>query len=70
MVAFLSTSDKEAKLDLETEKGRKLELSPRKHEVAARGGKGREMAKKDRIKTVARPILFVPLPEPKPEGKA
>jgi DNA gyrase subunit A len=70
VVAFLSTSDKEAKLDLETEKGRKLELSPRKHEVASRGGKGREMAKKDRIKTVARPILFVPLPEQKPEGKA
>jgi DNA gyrase subunit A len=68
VVAFLCTSDKEEKLELETEKGRKLELSPRKYEVASRGGKGREMAKKDRIKTVARPILFVPLPE-KPEGK-
>src|SRR3954451_4466965 len=69
VVAFLCTSDKSAKLDLETEKGRKLELSPRKYEVASRGGKGREMAKKDRIKTVARPILFVPLPEKVEEEK-
>jgi len=68
VVAFLCSSDKEAKLDLETEKGRKLELSPRKYEVASRGGKGREMAKKDRIKTVARAVQFVPLPE-KPEEK-
>jgi len=68
VVAFLCSSDKEAKLDLETEKGRKLELSPRKYEVASRGGKGREMAKKDRIKTVSRPIQFTPLPE-KPEEK-
>jgi DNA gyrase subunit A len=69
VLAFLCTSDKDAKLELETEKGRKLELSPRRYEVASRGGKGREMAKKDRIKTVARAILFVPLPE-KPEAKS
>src|SRR4051812_28739118 len=69
VVAFLCTSDKNAKLELETEKGRKLELSPRKYEVAGRGGKGREMAKKDAVKSVVRPILFVPLPELKPEEK-
>jgi len=69
VVAFLSTSDKQAKIDLDTEKGRKLELSPRKYEVASRGGKGREMAKKDRIKTVARPVQFVPLPEKQEEKK-
>ncbi|MFL5421166.1 MAG: DNA gyrase C-terminal beta-propeller domain-containing protein, partial [Myxococcales bacterium] len=69
VVAFLCTSDKNAKLELETEKGRKLELSPRKYEVASRGGKGREMAKKDAVKSVVRPILFVPLPELKPEEK-
>jgi len=28
------------------------------------------MAKKDRVKTVARPIQFVPLPEQKTEGKS
>ncbi|HVI22292.1 MAG TPA: hypothetical protein VM691_02355, partial [Myxococcales bacterium] len=68
-VAFLCTADKNAVLTLETEKGRKLELGPRKYEVAGRGGKGREMAKKDAVKTVVRPIQFVPLPEQKPEEK-
>jgi DNA gyrase subunit A len=69
VVAFLCTTDKAAAIELETEKGRKLELSPRKYEVSGRGGKGREMAKKDRIKVAQRPVQFVPLPEAKPEGK-
>jgi DNA gyrase subunit A len=69
VVAFLCTGDKNAVLTLETEKGRKLELSPRKYEVAGRGGKGREMAKKDAVKSVVRAIQFVPLPEQKAEEK-
>jgi DNA gyrase subunit A len=69
VVAFLCTTRKDDAIELETEKGRKLTLSPRKYEVASRGGKGHEMAKKDRIKVAQRPVAFVPLPEETPEGK-
>ncbi len=63
--AFLCSADKDAALVFETQKGRKLTLSPRKYEITARGGKGREMSRKDGIKTVAHQLIFVPLPEKK-----
>src|SRR5262249_44229736 len=45
LVGFLCTSDKKAELPLETAKGRKLELTIR--EPGTRGGKGRQLARKD-----------------------
>ncbi len=65
VVAFLSTADKKASVSLETQKGRKLELSPGKYEVTARGGKGREMSKKDSVKTVNQGVIWEHLPEEK-----
>jgi DNA gyrase subunit A len=58
-------SHKDAKLEFETQKGRKLHLSPAKYEVTGRGGKGHEMSKKDAVEEVVRPIVFIPLPEKK-----
>ena len=68
VVAFLCSADKKATLTLESAKGRKLELSPGRYEITSRGGKGREMSRKDTIKSVVRPLDWVQLPEPK-EGK-
>jgi DNA gyrase subunit A len=68
VVGFLCTSKKDASLPLETQKGKKLELSPGKYGVTTRGGKGREMSKKDRVKAVLQGVTWVPLPE-KPDRK-
>ncbi|MBZ4417138.1 DNA topoisomerase (ATP-hydrolyzing) subunit A [Myxococcus sp. RHSTA-1-4] len=67
VVDFLAVppSNKDAKLEFETQKGRKLHLSPAKYEVTGRGGKGHEMSKKDAVEDVVRPIVFIPLPEKK-----
>ncbi|MFP2958978.1 DNA topoisomerase (ATP-hydrolyzing) subunit A [Myxococcus sp. 1LA] len=67
VVDFLavSPSQKDAKLEFETRKGRKLHLSPAKYEVTGRGGKGHEMSKRDAVKEVARAVTFIPLPEKK-----
>jgi DNA gyrase subunit A len=67
VVAFLAAApnNKEAKLELETEKGRKLTLAPAKSEVTGRGGKGHEMSRKDMVKSVQQPVVFIPLPEKK-----
>jgi DNA gyrase subunit A len=70
VMAFLCTSKKDAELQLETQKGKTLKLSPGKYEVTSRGGKGREMSKKDTVKAVLKPLELVTLPEaPKPEKK-
>jgi len=58
-------ANKDAKLEFETQKGRKLHLSPAKYGVTGRGGKGHEMSKRDAVKEVARPVTFIPLPEKK-----
>jgi DNA gyrase subunit A len=63
VMAFLCTSRKDAVLTLETDKGRTLTLTPVKYEVTSRGGKGREMSKKDAVKSVTRPLEVVALPE-------
>ncbi len=65
VVAFLASAKRDAQLLLETQKGKKLTLSPGKYGVAGRGGKGREMSKKDKVKSIERPIDWVKLPEKK-----
>ena len=67
VVAFLCTTDKDQRIELESSKGKKLSLGVKTYEIAARGGKGREMVKKDKVKVAQRQIAFVPLPEPKGE---
>ena len=73
VLAFLCTSKKDAELQLETAKGKTLKLTPGKYEVTSRAGKGREMSKKDSVKSVNRPLELVALPEApksdKPEKK-
>jgi len=63
VVAFVCGRKKDAEIPMETEKGKKLKLSTTVYEATGRGGKGREMAKKDAIKEVQAPLIFVPLPE-------
>ncbi len=65
VLAFLCTGRKDAALELETSKGRKLTLSPGRYEVSTRGGRGREMAKKETVKLLATPLTWTPLPEEK-----
>ena len=69
VLAFLCTSDKEARLELETSKGRKLVLSPSKYGISARGGRGREMARRETVKLVPMPLQWTPLPEEKKEER-
>jgi DNA gyrase subunit A len=68
VVAFLCSRVRAASISLETAKGRKLELSPGKYEVSSRGGKGREMSKKDTVRAVHRELSWVKLPESGEEG--
>jgi len=65
VLAFLCTAQKDAELALETSKGLKLTLSPGKYELSSRGGRGREMAKKETVKLLATPLVWTPLPEEK-----
>jgi DNA gyrase subunit A len=65
VMAFLCTATKGASLSLETTKGRTLTLSPGKYEVTSRGGKGREMSKRDAVKAVSRPLEVLALPPAK-----
>ncbi|MFO0593822.1 MAG: DNA topoisomerase IV subunit A [Myxococcaceae bacterium] len=73
VIAFLCTTKKDQVIELETQKGRKLKLSIDAYEVTGRGGKGREMSKKDTVKSVRRELQVLALPEApksdKPEGK-
>ncbi|MGZ6124210.1 MAG: DNA gyrase/topoisomerase IV subunit A, partial [Myxococcales bacterium] len=48
LIGFLCTADKKAELPLETAKGRKVELTVR--EPGGRGGKGRQLVRKDKLK--------------------
>ncbi|MHB8876973.1 MAG: DNA gyrase/topoisomerase IV subunit A [Myxococcaceae bacterium] len=63
VIAFLCSADKQSALKLESGKGKKLELSPGRYGTTARGGKGREMSRKDKVKLVERPVDWVRLPE-------
>ena len=68
-IGFLCSAKKDAKLQLETTKGRSLELSPGRYEVTSRAGKGREMSKKDKVKSVKRELTWLTLPEVPVEKK-
>ncbi|MBL8915689.1 MAG: DNA topoisomerase IV subunit A [Archangium sp.] len=70
VMAFLCTTKKDKVLTLETQKGRTLKLTVDAYEVTGRGGKGREMSKKDTIKSVSRELEIVKLPEPPPAAAA
>jgi DNA gyrase subunit A len=63
VIAFLATSDKQALVPLETTKGRKLELTTFRQDPVARGGRGHQMVKRDKIKAMPQPPVFVALPE-------
>jgi DNA gyrase subunit A len=67
VAAFIAASpgDKDVKLEFETDKGRSLTLTPARYEVTGRGGSGHEMSRKDRVKAVSTPVVFIPLPEKK-----
>ncbi len=51
LIGFLCTSDRKAELPLESNKGRKVELTVR--EPGNRGGKGRQLVKKDKLKPIS-----------------
>jgi DNA gyrase subunit A len=68
VIAFLSATRKDEKVELETAKGKKLELGIDSYTVTSRGGRGREMSRKDKVKVVNRKVQFIPLPE-KPDKK-
>src|ERR1700682_80845 len=63
LIGFLCTSDKKAELPLETAKGRKLELTVR--QPATRGGKGRQLVRKDTVKPLPTGPVVQSLPEEK-----
>jgi DNA gyrase subunit A len=63
VVGFLCTSDRDEALTLETDKGKKIKFSVGRHELVARGGKGRQLSRRERIKQVSRPLVWVQLPE-------
>ncbi len=66
VMAFICTTKKEdVELAIETTKGKNLKFSLGRYEVTGRGGKGREMSKKDEIKTISREPVHVLLPEVK-----
>ena len=65
VIAFLATSDKQALVTLETTRGRKLELTTFRQEPVARGGRGHQMVKRDKVKALPQPPVFVALPEEK-----
>jgi len=60
VVGFLCTADRKAELPLETSKGRKLELTVR--EPSSRGGKGRQLVRKDTVKALPRGPVVQSLP--------
>ena len=64
VIAFLCTSDKQARLELETTKGRKVELTTFRQEPVARGGKGHQQVKRDTLKTPKPAPVIQLLPEP------
>ncbi len=52
---------------LESEKGKQVELELRKGEIVARGGRGRELVRKDKLVAGPVELVFVPLPAPEPK---
>ena len=63
VIAFLCTADRSASLKLESEKGKRFEVVVGKQGVFARGGKGRQLTRKERVKLAEHSLIWVPLPE-------
>jgi DNA gyrase subunit A len=63
LIGFLCTSERKAELPLESAKGRKVELTVR--EPGSRGGKGRQLVRKDKLKPLPRGPVVQALPEEK-----
>ncbi len=55
-----------AVIALESEKGKKVQLELRRSEVVGRGGRGRELVRKDKLEAPPQPVIFVPLPTATP----
>ncbi len=67
VIAFKVADEKRGdsqEIALESAKGKKVSIELRRGEVVARGGKGRELVRKDMLAAPASPIVFVPLPQP------
>jgi len=69
VAAFICTAKKDAEILLETAKGKSLKLTPVRYEVTSRAGKGREMSKKDSVKSVQKPLEMIAIPESEKKEK-
>jgi DNA gyrase subunit A len=67
VIAYLATSDKQAVVPLETTKGKKLELTTFRQDPVARGGRGWQMVKRDKVVKLPTGPNVQALPE---EGEA
>jgi DNA gyrase subunit A len=65
VIAFLVTSSKNASVQLETAKGRKLTLEAFDGGTQTRGGKGHQLVKKDKVKPAATGPVVQTIPEEK-----
>jgi DNA gyrase subunit A len=65
VIAYLATSDKQAVVQLETTKGKKLELTTFRQEPVARGGRGWQMVKRDKVVKLPTGPIVQSLPEAK-----
>ncbi len=67
VVAFKCADEKRGdwqSIPLESEKGKKVQVEIRKGELVARGGRGRELVRRDKVHPVSKELLWVKLPEP------
>jgi DNA gyrase subunit A len=69
VVAFISTAATKSAVPLESSKGRKLELAPFGHDLGKRGGHGRQMVKREKVKPVGTGPVVAQLPPPAEEKK-
>jgi DNA gyrase subunit A len=66
VVAFKVADEKRGDwqaIPLESEKGKKVQVEIRKGEVVARGGRGRELVRKDKLRPLEKELAWVKLPE-------
>ena len=69
VVAFKCADEKRGDwqaIPLESEKGKKVQVEIRKGETVARGGRGRELVRKDKVHPLEKEVLWVRLPEEPP----
>lgn len=68
-VMAFACGDGSTTIEYETEKARALKLTAGRYEVTSRGGRGREMAKKDRVQTVVVRPWIMALPDENGTGR-